>query len=616
MVNGPETCRRRVDTAPDPLCRWAVWLAWGAGLALVLAFEIPTQVELADEGPVWVTGQTLWVLLFGALPLVMLARRYVSSLGAALGWGLRGAARVLRHDGVYAVLVGAVAAALSVWANWGTWTWPPAYHDEFSYLFQAKTLLAGRLYYPSHPLPDFFDMFHVLNEGVFASRYYPGNALWMLPGLAVGCAHLMYVVAAGLIAVLTLRVGLAAGHPLGARVASALVALSPATQVFSTTLLSHHPCTVALLVFLWGLVRVFATGRVRDAALAGTGLGCAVLCRPPTALGVAAIPMVCVLVWLIRRGPSVRRRVGLGLGVPLGVCALVLLGYNAAITGDPFHTPHRLYNNVYTPRHRYGFHNVTHAQQQERAARARGTSAFPERDKHPHWVQFERWADDLTPSLAVQKLVMRLRASTQWAMACALAPVVVVLILAGTRRWTLAQGCVVGGIVGMHVAYFPFAFEGIFSTSYALETVPLWCLLGGIVVERLVASWQRRGAVHLVLWLALVLVCGVGENWIGLGQPALDQLRTIRSGYRQFDRMLADSGIVDRAIVFVHDDGRDIHLSFVYNDPDLRGPVLRAWSLGRDADQALKDRYPDRRCYLCRAVQHGAPRTRWMVRPY
>ncbi|HID24020.1 MAG TPA: hypothetical protein EYP14_16685, partial [Planctomycetaceae bacterium] len=40
---------------------------------------------------------------------------------------------------------------------------PPALHDEYSYLFQAKTFLAGRLWFPSHPdMPHLFDQMHVL----------------------------------------------------------------------------------------------------------------------------------------------------------------------------------------------------------------------------------------------------------------------------------------------------------------------------------------------------------------------------------------------------------------------------------------------------------------------
>src|SRR5207237_6153132 len=63
---------------------------------------------------------------------------------------------------------------------------PPAYHDEYSYLFQAETFLAGRVSFPSHEAARLFDQMHVVNEGRFASRYFPGTGLWMAPFVALG----------------------------------------------------------------------------------------------------------------------------------------------------------------------------------------------------------------------------------------------------------------------------------------------------------------------------------------------------------------------------------------------------------------------------------------------
>ncbi len=109
----------------------------------------------------------------------------------------------------------------------------PAYHDEFSYLFQAKTFLSGRWCWPSHEVPELFDQMHVLNNGVFASRYFPGAGFmgrsvpgcggseWAMPvagGLAVTCATLA-----------AMRLG---GTTCGA-VAGGMLACAPGTVVFS-----------------------------------------------------------------------------------------------------------------------------------------------------------------------------------------------------------------------------------------------------------------------------------------------------------------------------------------------------------------------------------------------
>ncbi|MBI5760099.1 MAG: hypothetical protein HZA46_16400, partial [Planctomycetales bacterium] len=39
---------------------------------------------------------------------------------------------------------------------------PPAVHDEYSYLFQAQTFLAGRVWFPSSAEPRLFDQMHVV----------------------------------------------------------------------------------------------------------------------------------------------------------------------------------------------------------------------------------------------------------------------------------------------------------------------------------------------------------------------------------------------------------------------------------------------------------------------
>ena len=50
---------------------------------------------------------------------------------------------------------------------------PPAYHDEFSYLLQTRTFLAGRFSWPPMMVrPDLFHQIHVLNEPTIASRYF------------------------------------------------------------------------------------------------------------------------------------------------------------------------------------------------------------------------------------------------------------------------------------------------------------------------------------------------------------------------------------------------------------------------------------------------------------
>src|SRR6267154_1765163 len=97
-----------------------------------------------------------------------------------------GAARPWRIDALCAGLLFVLGTALCMqtFAS-GDWGARPIIEDEFVYLFQAKTLSAGRLTYPSPPLPEFFEAAHILVVPTFAAKYFPGHAAVLAPFLAI-----------------------------------------------------------------------------------------------------------------------------------------------------------------------------------------------------------------------------------------------------------------------------------------------------------------------------------------------------------------------------------------------------------------------------------------------
>jgi hypothetical protein len=114
----------------------------------------------------------------------------------ALQTAERALQRALRSR--WAPVVAGVVTACFVTLFWGGLDVPAFIHDERSYLVQARLLAQGLWSAPPPPLPAFWEMSHVFVEpGVF-SKYPPGHAPLLVPGVWLGLEGLMPVLLAGL----------------------------------------------------------------------------------------------------------------------------------------------------------------------------------------------------------------------------------------------------------------------------------------------------------------------------------------------------------------------------------------------------------------------------------
>jgi hypothetical protein len=507
--------------------------------------------------------------------------------------------------------IGALAVACS--ASFGRFLdgLPPALHDEYSYLFQARTLLAGRLSFPSFaPMPELFDQMHVLNEGRFASRYYPGTGLWIAPFLKAGnpwwaCWFASGLVAAGIVWIGRELSGLAVGA-----FAGLLCATSPALIVFSNMLLAHLPTLAGLTLFLWAILVCRSRPSCRLAALAGIGLSFAMLCRPMTAAGFALPFGIDWLVRLLRRRssgddiaenaresasstPTIAQT--LCLGFPLLIGFGVMLIDNHAITGRFLLSPYQQYNDIYTPRHGYGFGNVD---------RAQGSSG-------PKVIEnYDRWAKNLTPQLAFENVLARLKASWNETLGWVLLLFATFVLALEGKRLSTSWKLIAASILTLHLAHVPYWFDGIMHWHYVFETAPLWLLLFAEASRRLFAVWESWGASRMKSWwLALVLVCIVRNDltieplWRSLLDHARVQMAFARVRYGRFRTQAARLANDSPIIVFVTPDPDDRHIDYVTNPPSLDGPVLvaRVKKGVTDIPQAIA-LFPDRHPYGYRAA--------------
>jgi hypothetical protein len=416
-------------------------------------------------------------------------------------------------------VAGSVLVACAAWAS-STWIsslpvddkgtvhfgeLPPAYHDEFSYLLQARTFLQGRWWLPpSAAVPELFDQVHVLNEGRFASRYFPGTGAWLTPFVAVDRPYWGQRMAGCIAAVCLFLAGCELGGFRIGLVAGLLTAVSPGIALFSNLILAHHPTLVGLGIFLAAMLRFMKTHTWGAALVAGIGLNFAMLCRPMTAAGFAFPFGVWMAWWLVLpRGTSWRTRSAAvaAMGIPLAAGFVVLAVQNQAITDNWRTSPYQQYTDIYTPRHVYGFNNVVRGEQRL------GPKVLD---------NYDRWAQNLTPTLAARNVLDRLRASGQWTLG--LVPLVMSVVafcgltLHEDSRWKW----IAAAVVSLHVAHVPYWFVGIMEWHYVFETAPLLLLITSGATGSLVRAWRADGQTAMAVWWGCVLATALATAYLSV----------------------------------------------------------------------------------------------------
>lgn len=568
-------------------------IAWLAGLAACLAGMLNLVAEWNMEQA---TIQFL-CLVFAPVAWMIHSRRppEASSPPAAdrrMAW-------------VFAILVAITSLLVCYRVGSDMVDLPPAYHDEYSYLFQAQTLLLGKFSVPTHPaIPELFDQMHVLNEGRMASRYYPGTGFWLAPFVALNHPYWGQWLATTIASLFVFWAGYELGGLRVAIVSGFAFALSPGIALFSNLLLAHQATLLGLSVFLWSFTRWQRTLGLWEAFLAGCGLSFAMLCRPATAAGFG-LPFGIALFWWLFNGKSHgepiswarRLRALAAIGLPVVAGWAVMIAYNESVTGSWSTSPYQLYTDIYTPRHVYGFHNV------ERGAQKAGPKTLE---------NYDRWAKNLTPELAMTNLCDRWFASWLWTFDV-LPLLISLIIVAATfwkidRRWRLIGAA----ILSLHAIHIPYWYTGIMGWHYVFETAPLWCLLLGQSTDLLIRAWRQSGRYVMPVWWSLLLLVSLAGDYVPFRIfihastqipriiPGISSIHFPRNDYAEFDRWLDQSITRRPAIVLIEVDPNNTHIDYVTNTPDLNSPILRGrWIKGQTDVQQVMEAFPDRTVYLC-----------------
>lgn len=453
---------------------------------------------------------------------------------------------------------------------WGSWNETAGVHDEMSYLFQAKLFASGRWTAPPPPIPEFFEQWHLFVVPRYASKYPPGHALLMVPGVWLGLPGLMPVVIGALAGTLVFSIARRLVNGLVAFWTWLLWITVPMVLWLMGSYFSQSTSTLVWMLGWYALLRWRDDGARSERWLLLVA-GCVAwlaFTRPLTALAYA-LPVGVYVLWRVAR---TRRWGSLAGAMALGTAMLMVIPlWSVKTVGSWTTTPYGLYSRMYFPWDAPGFgldstppqralppDMQRMAQLWEQPRREYVTAALPrflaERTSH---VANDMWG-------GVRMILIP----------CALLGL---LAISPAIAFGLASAAV------LLLAYLSFGHGSVW-TVYYVEIQPVLALLTALGIWRALswhspslAEWRQRhraiapsaAAASLVLALVAIPLAGAIVN----GQRERGRsLRRYRTAFAEAVRTIP----FEKSIIFVrYAAHHNPHAALIDNEPDL--PRARRW---------------------------------------
>jgi hypothetical protein len=578
--------------AADHAAALAILMAQALAVALAWFFKIRAGVAAGLWGRVAVAAALSVVTAATVSPAV---GRFVSELAFAMGVQLIAIATIalmaveappspavsgnesgndlpadgLRIDGpVWAAAAFAfmLAAVLSVVA----YERYPHVPDEVTYLHHAKYLAAGQLTMPAPAVPRAFevDLMEYQPDRWF-SPVPPGWPFALAAGVWAGAPWLVNPLLAGLNVLLAFVVLAQVYSRRTARLAAALLAVSPWFLFLGMSYMTHQLTLFCTLLAGVGVAAARRTHSWLWGLAAGVGVGCVSLVRPLDGVVVG----LCVAAWALGVGGQRLRLAPLtALGVATVLVGALVFPYNRMLTGDPLTFPINAYVNKHYPvnANAYGFG----------ADRGMGWPTDP----NPGHSPIDGIINTNLNTFAINTELFG------WATGSLV--FVTWLLVSGT--WQRPDTLMLGALLAFPIAHFPYYFSGgpDFGARYWFPAIVPLVALSARGMQSLAqatgrGTWIAVGA--LVLMSAVTYV-----PW-----RAVDKYHHYR-GMRADVRALAADHRFGADLVLVR--GKrfpDYASAFALNPVDLRSPrPVYAWDRDDSTRDAVLRAYAGRRVWF------------------
>ena len=484
----------------------------------------------------------------------------------------------------------AVAAVIFTLA-WGSWTAIPVIHDEASYLFQAKLFASGRWTAPSPPIPEFFEQWHVFVVPHYASKYPPGHALFLVPGILLGLPGMMPVLLGAATGVLVFSIARRLSNGVVAFWTWGWWVTTPMVLWLFGSYVSQSTSSFCWMLGWYALLRWRGDEPARRArwlyvvAASVAWLG---LTRPLTALAYA-LPIGVYVLWKVAQRREWRT---LGLAMALGIGMLAIIPIWSIRTVDSARTtPYGLYSRMYFPWDAPGFGL---------------DSSPPMRALPPDMAAMTGAGLDPHHAYRASALPRTLAERTFYVLRDMVGPPRVILVVFGViGLFAITAELAFGlGAAAVLLACYLWFNHGSSWTVYYVEVQPVLAMIVALGLWRVMqlrlpnadVRGRTRVVAPFVAGVSLLMMVLLAE----FTRVIVTQAHAVAAAAQRYQRAFlasVDRIPAKRSIIFVRYSPRhDPHLSLIFNDPDLAGaPHWFVYDRGADNARLLRaapDRVP------------------------
>ncbi len=230
----------------------------------------------------------------------------------------------------------------------------PSVQDEFCYLLTSDTFSQGRLTNPTHPFWKHFESFHIFHEPTYASKYPPGQGLFLAAGQVTTGYPIVGVWLSVALACAAICWMLHAWVPRGwALLGGLMSALHPLMIIWGQCFWGGAVAVLGGALLFGALRRIMKQPQISTTLIFATGLFLLAISRPFEGFLTAVSAAVLLIIWIVRQTQFSGSLIFRSLLIPLGGASLIIVMslayYNYNVTGNVARLPYQVHEAKYSP---------------------------------------------------------------------------------------------------------------------------------------------------------------------------------------------------------------------------------------------------------------------------